>query len=156
MKIWPPTHGAKPPKTNVIDDYRFGHTSMDPLPTVLLRHQTISGSHYDWLMVDPRDPEGPLWTGRTGISSRGWALARRWEVEEIAPHRRLYLTYEGPISSGRGSVDRIDQGQILPQLWTGHRIVLDLSMTCCRGLVQLVRIGPKRWRAHLWPGSQIV
>ena len=124
---------------------------MRRLPTVLLRHETHGGCHYDWLMVDPHDPDGPLWTGRTRLSSQAWSVLRRWEVEPIDAHRRVYLRYEGPISGNRGSVVRVDEGQIVPRLWTELRIVLELRMSGCRGLVQLVRVRSNRWRAHLCP-----
>jgi hypothetical protein len=33
-----------------------------------------------------------------------------WNVESLPPHRKEYLTYEGPISGGRGSVQRVATG----------------------------------------------
>ncbi len=57
----------------------------------------------------------------TGASLRTWALAA-WpedqpEVEArlLANHRLDYLTYEGPVSGGRGAVCRWDAGSYVLQ-----------------------------------------
>lgn len=34
-----------------------------------------------------------------------------WAVQSLAPHRLVYLDYEGPISENRGCVRRLDRGQ---------------------------------------------
>jgi hypothetical protein len=76
--------------------------------TVLLRHDLPDGSgHYDWLLECP---------GRTGLTA--FRVAERidradcseFEAERMADHRREYLTYEGPVSGGRGGVVRLARG----------------------------------------------
>src|SRR5690349_7523608 len=72
------------------------------LPTVLLRHEAPDGSHYDWLLADPRtahDPESRLWTARVMEPSSRWAELGMWDLQPIGAHRRIYLTYEGPINA---------------------------------------------------------
>ena len=74
---------------------------------VVLRHECPPGSerpsHWD-LMLD------------AGDVLRTWALGESPDsggvrpAERLADHRREYLTYEGPISGGRGSVSRWDEG----------------------------------------------
>jgi hypothetical protein len=58
-------------------------------------------------------------------------------VERIADHRSIYLTYEGPVSGNRGTVMRVDAGEI-------HGLTVDdLSVTATlvgrhwRGTIEL-------------------
>lgn len=97
-----------------------------PHPTVLLRHDLPDGtSHFDWLLV--RDDEGPLLTFRLDrdISRDG----RAFEGEPLPDHRRIYLSYEGPISDDRGSVRRVAQGrcQVLEESRDRVRIRIELG-----------------------------
>lgn len=119
------------------------------LPTVLLKHTTRAGSHHDWMLCDPRDPRGLLWTVRISQPSAQWPALRRWRLERIAPHRRIYLSYQGPISQGRGSVLRVDRGWFTSQIWTDHRIVIDLQFNHCQGLVELQRTSGTLWTAMM-------
>lgn len=81
-------------------------TSPSETATVLLRHSLPDGSwHHDW-MIDPGD-QRPLLTFRTVALL---PEADRFEAERIADHRRVYLTYEGPLSGGRGEVERVASG----------------------------------------------
>lgn len=76
--------------------------------TVLLRHDLPDGTgHFDWLLECP-GREG-LMTFR--VSERiDLPGCRGFEAVRVADHRRAYLTYEGPISEGRGVVARAAQG----------------------------------------------
>jgi hypothetical protein len=88
--------------------------------TVVLRHDLPDGSHhFDWLFEPeargetPGDAEDP--NEHVLIA---WRLAQRPDIslgidlpaERLAPHRRLYLEYEGPVSGGRGVVTRVAAG----------------------------------------------
>ena len=74
--------------------------------TVLLRHGLPDGSwHHDW-MIDPGD-DRPLITFRTNAMIPD---VERFEAERIGDHRRAYLTYQGPVSGGRGEVTRVAEG----------------------------------------------
>lgn len=59
--------------------------------------------HWDFLLED-------------GDYARCWRLLRTPRggepiaAEELAPHRLLYLDYEGPVGNGRGIVERVDGG----------------------------------------------
>ena len=121
---------------------------MLPQPTVLLHHVTAAGSHYDWLIGDPREPEGRLWTARTMHDSRAWARRWSWAVQPIGAHRRHYLTWQGPIAGGRGAVRRVDAGRARPRLWSADRIVVDLRMRRCAGRVELRRMSDAVWIAR--------
>jgi len=77
---------------------------------VLLDHQCPDGSrHYDW-MIEPGARAPRLLTFRVDrrIDSPS---CDRFDAERIADHRRAYLTYEGPISGGRGTVRRVAAGR---------------------------------------------
>ena len=75
---------------------------------VILRHETPPGyvrpAHYD-LMLE--------W----GQSLRTWAMLQMptagvsVTAEELPPHRREYLNYEGELSAGRGRVSRCAAGE---------------------------------------------
>jgi hypothetical protein len=85
------------------------HVVDSPMPTarfVILHHRAPQGEHWDlmiqrgevlatWqLLADPRLEES-------------WPIP----VRRIQDHRLDYLTYEGPLSGGRGEVARIDEGE---------------------------------------------
>ena len=74
---------------------------------VILIHRGHGPTHYD-LMLDH------------GQALATWRLARLPSVGQaceplpagkLPDHRRAYLAYEGPVSSGRGRVDRVDAGE---------------------------------------------
>ena len=117
------------------------------LKTALLRHTTRDGLHFDWLLTDPRDPAGLLWTARTGRPSDEWAKLPCWDLTPISGHRRTYLTYEGPVSGDRGEVSRVDQGYFTAELWTDARIVIDLRFERCEGRVEMTQLSDVCWRA---------
>jgi len=119
------------------------------LPTVLLQHHTLTGSHYDWLIGDPGDPAGRLWTARLAVPPTHWPALRTWPLTPIGAHRRCYLTYQGPLSADRGRVRRIDAGQVVPHLWTPRRIVLQVTLRRFRGRIELRQISAQAWRAHV-------
>lgn len=73
---------------------------------VILAHSVSGQTHWDLLLEVP---------GRERlrtIQMQRWALdvGASAESRELAPHRRIYLEYEGEISAGRGRVERIDEG----------------------------------------------
>ena len=120
------------------------------LPTVLLEHRTADTMHHDWLLADPRladQPDARLFTARLEPHSRAWAARGSWMLEQIKPHRRLYLTYQGPLSGGRGHVRQVDAGWFSPLHWCDEHMVIQLAMRHCQGLIGLRRVEANRWRA---------
>ena len=143
---------SKPDKSPAGTPGEAGDAGEPPLPTALLLHRTEEGDHFDWLMVDPRtadDPAARLWTARVAIPSSGWRAVGEFEVEVIAPHRREYLQYEGPVSGNRGSVTRVDEGRHRALAWTDDRIETELVMLGFRGRVELTRLENARWMARV-------
>ena len=51
----------------------------------------------------------------------------------------MYLDYEGPISGGRGTVTRWDQGTYSVELWTDDEIIVELAGGKLAGRVELRR-----------------
>jgi hypothetical protein len=70
---------------------------------VVLEHDSPHGRHWDFML-------------EVGQSLATWALAQPPDApapiaaKSLPDHRLAYLDYEGPISGGRGSVARWDQG----------------------------------------------
>ena len=83
-------------------------------PSVILRH-TVPGAraHHDWMFLLLSDPERALLTvrvdGRPDHLSEGETLCGTL----LPPHRTVYLTYEGPLSGGRGAVTRVACGNMM-------------------------------------------
>jgi len=83
--------------------------------TVLLRHTLPDGSwHHDWLIERPGGAGGAderrliAFRVRPRIDREG---VEAFPAERIADHRAVYLEYEGPISGGRGAVERVAAGE---------------------------------------------
>ena len=54
------------------------------------------------------------------------------EVTEIAPHRRAYLDYEGPVSGDRGFVSRVAEGELTAEELEGGVLLLNSAAFCLR------------------------
>jgi len=103
---------------------------------VVLRHEMPPGgeraTHWDFMLETPQ-----------GL--RTWALAKQPDVgepieaEALALHRTEYLTFEGPVSGGRGTVERWDQGSFRWQQDDEGEIVVQLLGNRLRGRAVLVR-----------------
>lgn len=94
---------------------------------VVLEH-VRNGVHWDFFLdVDP-DALLKCWAidapPRPGVDLPARALP---------DHRRLYLDYEGPVSGGRGTVRRWDEGRYVARVWEPTRILLDLRGTQLAG-----------------------
>ena len=71
---------------------------------VVLHHMGYGDEHYD-LMFE-LEPGGLLATWRSPV----WPLRHETPLTPLKDHRRDYLTYEGEVSGGRGSVRRVAGG----------------------------------------------
>lgn len=77
---------------------------------VLLRHECPpeqgTSSHWDLML----ERDGALMTWRlAALPAAGEPLA----ATRLADHRLAYLDVEGPVSGGRGEVQRVDKGEYL-------------------------------------------
>jgi hypothetical protein len=73
---------------------------------VVLRHDGVDEPHFDLLIETTAG--GPLRSWR--LSS--WPLVSGDQLRSAAPHRTEYLTYEGEVSGGRGTVHRVAAGTV--------------------------------------------
>lgn len=81
---------------------------------VLLQHDLPDGSsHFDLLIERPNTPGGPLVSfrvdARIDLAEPGASLM----ATRLPDHRNDYLTYEGPVSGGRGEVRRVVSARVL-------------------------------------------
>ena len=115
---------------------------------VILHHEMPPGgarsSHWDFML----QREDVLKT---------WALAeppvagKTTDATALDDHRTAYLDYAGPVSGGRGSVTRWDEGTYQLVRQSEEEWVVDLAGGRLSGRVTLVRasVGGERWSFRL-------
>lgn len=115
---------------------------------VVLRHEYPPGherkSHFDLML----ERDGALLTWAIAALPRpGETLA----AQRLADHRLAYLDYEGEISGGRGSVARVDRGELSALAVADDRVVADVVGARLKGRLTLVRASdaPAAWTASL-------
>jgi hypothetical protein len=82
-----------------------------PIPYVILHHTASPDApdHFDLLLDAPDTPGGKLLTWRILPHPHSWPRHPP-AATRLPDHRRLYLTYEGPLSNNRGHVRRTATG----------------------------------------------
>lgn len=100
-------------------------------PTVVLRHELADGSwHHDWLIARSERPGGPDDRVLVGFRMEGRPDGE-WEGELAATrmpdHRVAFLTYEGPLSGGRGTVRRVAEGRARILSETPDELVVEVG-----------------------------
>ncbi len=81
--------------------------------TVLLRHTLADGTwHYDWMLERDSSDERRLVTFRVRVRPDELRSAETIG-DRLADHRARYLDYQGPLGGGRGSVQRVGEGDVL-------------------------------------------
>ncbi|QDU93994.1 DNA polymerase ligase N-terminal domain-containing protein [Lignipirellula cremea] len=108
----------------------------------LLKHETPVGyprpTHWDLLLEQDE-------------SLAAWALAAELTpgvvipAEALAPHRLVYLDYEGPVSGDRGVVSRVDTGEYAIREQAESRWRVELYGALLRGTVVLQQAADQRW-----------
>lgn len=73
---------------------------------VMQLHRCDQGDHYDWML----EAADSLITFRLPVRLDDLPAGRPITVQRLGDHRRAYLTYEGPVSGGRGEVQIDDRG----------------------------------------------
>jgi hypothetical protein len=74
---------------------------------VILEHGGYGPMHWDLMLAD-----GPaLATWQCPVNPAELADGEAMTCRKLPDHRREYLTYEGPVSRGRGQVRRVAEGR---------------------------------------------
>jgi hypothetical protein len=100
------------------------------LQTSLLWHTTPAGSHYDWLLQTPclqGLETDTLTTFRLHLPPSLWSPKHPIPLTPLTPHRKIYLTFQGPVSSQRGFVLRANHGIFTPLSWSDSQITLQIT-----------------------------
>ena len=132
------TFGADQADTARLQHERVLKNMVSPLRYVILRHEEVSEPHYD-LMIETL-PGSMLATWRSAT----WPIEAVTPLARLRDHRRLYLTYEGDLTGGRGSVMRIAEGTC--QLEIGERSVWTIRL--------LTGLSPQTLRLRQLDGEQ--
>lgn len=64
---------------------------------------------------------------------------------KLPDHRRHYLTYEGPVSKGRGEVKFYDRGQCEVVAQLADRMEIIFRGNCLQGRFELIRRDRELW-----------
>ncbi|MEM9064639.1 MAG: hypothetical protein AAGB51_04030 [Planctomycetota bacterium] len=85
--------------------------------TVVLRHVLPDGSwHFDWL-IEPPDGTSLDRLPTVRVLSHPEHTLGSFIGSRLADHRRAYLQYQGPVSGGRGEVERVGSGSCISFSW---------------------------------------
>ena len=108
---------------------------------VIQLHLTAEGRHYD-LMLD----SGPaLATWRLEKLPEAPGEGESLPAQALPDHRPAYLTYEGPISGGRGTVQIADTGTLRSIDRDEDHWAFELLGLMIRGRFNLRRVDGDRW-----------
>ncbi len=105
---------------------------------VILRHEQAGSAHWDFLL----EAGEALAAWRIEILPGDLPRGESAPARRLPDHRRQYLSYEGPVSRGRGTVRRVESGacEVLREeegLWE-----VRLAGPASRGTFELRRVGP--------------
>ncbi len=116
----------------------------EPSPRFVVQHHTGHGEdHFDFML----EHGDVLWTWRLR-SPPPHGPGARVAARRIADHRPAYLTYEGPISRGRGRCRIVDRGAYRLLDRSAERLRIELNGRSGTGLFELTRDPagpPDRW-----------
>jgi hypothetical protein len=112
---------------------------------VILRHTLPAGSdradHFDLMLEE-------------GSTLLTWALAKLPNAQsqlaqELPPHRRDYLTYEGSVSNNRGEVVRVIAGEFEWRVRNEQEWIADVGSPELRGQLHFQRAEQDNWLVWL-------
>jgi len=95
--------------------------------TVLLHHELPGGAeHVDWMIATDEEHREPLISFRLARRLDDLASGDSLDAERTPDHRPAYLTYEGPVSGGRGTVRRLRAGCVVAWRKSGGRWEMEI------------------------------
>ena len=123
---------------------------MPPLRFVILRHDAPAGVHYDVMLESSRgdDPKEKVLRTWATLKDEFPSPFPGCALRALADHRRHYLTHEGDIGGGRGTVARVDEGVWRLETEDERGLVVHLEGTRLHGTFYLRRPAglEKTWR----------
>ena len=90
---------------------------------VVLRHEGYGPLHWDLFIEVPGREKLLAW--RMGLGPEKWKEGVK--AQRGADHRKLYMTHEGEVSGGRGTVKRVAEGKAVFVKEIGQNVVLRLT-----------------------------
>ena len=117
-----------------------------PKAFAILVHTGLGAGHYDFLLEHSGGALAQTWQFSDAPSlllppPGGLGAAEKLEIigRKIQGHRLMYLDYEGPVSNGRGQVQRLDGGtyEIISQ--ADGLLVFALAGRTMKGIFALER-----------------
>ena len=117
-----------------------------PVPPTTLRfavlhHEGTPEPHYD-LLIETY-PNHPLATWRCPC----WPIQAPTPLQRQPDHRRIYLTYQGPLSARRGHVTQIAAGECRIIEQTADHLIADLYSADATSRITLHRLQSDQWQA---------
>jgi hypothetical protein len=109
---------------------------------VILEHRW-RGVHWDFMLED----DGVL---RTWAVDEPIVANVELPARALPDHRMLYLAYEGPISGGRGSVRRMEEGFYTTREWSEDRVRVTIEGVQLVGDVDLYRVALDSTAGSTW------
>jgi len=111
----------------------------------LLEHDPTASSdgtpaaslHWDLLVAVAGLERVPTWR----LAANPLTATSPVPAERIGDHRPLYLTYEGPVSGGRGRVRRLDAGSADVVVLDGPRLVVEFQGRTLKGRWEIAATG---------------
>ena len=101
-------------------------------------HSGLGPLHYD-LMLEGAEA---LATWQLAVPPTELEAGQSVAARELPDHRKLYLTYEGPIRNNRGQVEILDHGEYEPLETGDRRWVVLINGRLISGKFELSRLDP--------------
>lgn len=121
-----------------------------PKEFVIHIHSGFGELHYDLMLATGE----ALATWQLSQSPADLAEGRSTPARRLKDHRTAYLSYEGPVSRGRGRVTMLDKGtyELLAATETRWELLLIGRRIRGRFVLQQGRADPREW-SFRWVGS---
>lgn len=111
---------------------------------VILQHSDWGEEHFDLLLERGAGLEA--WqVAAGGVAPWNLAAGESLAARPLAEHRTIYLTYEGEVSGGRGTVRRVDEGQWQETARGGEGVEFSLEGKRCRGRYAIRKTANAKW-----------